>query len=493
MLFTLLLTCSITTSAASSVTDEFKVTEVFLKADDGRPTGPCPVRVVFRGYITANGPGAIKYTFTRSDGATGPVYIMEFKQAGTQPVMTDWTLGDPRVLPRYAGWQAVKAMSPVEIESSHETGSFEINCGGTDVSQTRDLNPKGIGDLVRPKAPESGYNKVAFDNNAVDARRLTVAYDAALPAIADAQLLLFRTKLEKLKSLNDELASKLDRAPKSANINKQQLQDEFKTILKEKDRTKLDQRIAEFRDRYEPQFMEQVNAAGIDIGAERQRAASLIGLEQQQVTPEAYLNAHRMLAVGTVSEFVDDRPPVEAAPEFYEDVLPPPFIEATTRGSGAANGRDGTLRSSAVSPVSVGSTHQSVSSLTQGLTTRLGARRLHVSVPINDLDVYMRVGAFVGDASAEFAITLRVFDGAREVAKRRVPIQRLAAAYIGFDSFNRRFPPITLGCEFERSSTSVVGTYLMVVEFETLAGSQGFGDATSSASGRVGPFTVRTY
>ena len=46
----------------------------------------------FRGYITADGPGRVKYTFTRSDGATGPVYIMDFKRAGTQAVTTDWTL-----------------------------------------------------------------------------------------------------------------------------------------------------------------------------------------------------------------------------------------------------------------------------------------------------------------------------------------------------------------------------------------------------------------
>ena len=144
--FTLLMLCSITTSATSSVTDEFKVTEVFLKADDGRPTGPCPLRVVFRGYITANAPGAIKYTFTRSDGATGPVYIMEFKKAGTQPVMTDWTLGDSRVLPRYAGWQAVKVLSPVEIESNHDTGSFEINCkGATSVP----ANPSQPGESIQ--------------------------------------------------------------------------------------------------------------------------------------------------------------------------------------------------------------------------------------------------------------------------------------------------------------------------------------------------------
>lgn len=164
LLFSLLLGSSITGLAASG-RDEFKVTEVFLKADDGRPTGPCPLRVTFRGYITANGPGTVKYTFTRSDRATGPVYVLEFKQAGTQAVMTDWTLGDPRTLPRYAGWQAVKVLSPVEIESNRDTGSFEISCKGKDASQSRKLNPQVSGGqgVAGPPAPESS-SKVTFDN-----------------------------------------------------------------------------------------------------------------------------------------------------------------------------------------------------------------------------------------------------------------------------------------------------------------------------------------
>jgi len=105
----------------------------------------------------------------------------------------------------------------------------------------------------------------------------------------------------------------------------------------------------------------------------------------------------------------------------------------------------------------------------------------------------MSADAVGGFASAEFAITLRVFDGARVVATRRVPVERFAATIVGFNRLNRRFPPMTLGCELERSSTSGSGNYLMVVEFETLASSLGIGGAQSSASGRVGPFTVRTY
>ena len=56
---TLLLICSITASTTAGISEESKVTEVFLKADDGRPTGPCPLRVTFRGYITADGPATI--------------------------------------------------------------------------------------------------------------------------------------------------------------------------------------------------------------------------------------------------------------------------------------------------------------------------------------------------------------------------------------------------------------------------------------------------
>lgn len=494
--FTLLLLCSITASPASGVSEEFKVTEVFLKADDGRPTGPCPLRVTFRGYITANGPGTIKYTFTRSDGATGPVYIMEFKRAGTQAVMADWTLGDPRALPRYAGWQAVKVLSPVEIESNHETGSFEINCGGTDVSQTREVNRKGSGDqgFVSPTASDSSYNKAASDNNAGDSGRLTAAYELALPAIADPQLLLFRTRLEKLKSLNDELELKLDRAPKSEKFDKQRLQAEFSEILKEQDLKKRNQRVEEFRARYEPQIFEQLNAAGIDVTTERQRMASLLGINSQEISQSAISNAQRMLAVSTVMEAVDGRPPVEAAPEFYIDEFRSPFIGAGTRGPAAADYRTGALgvypsSLTILLPRSV----QSLAFVTHYVPARTGAHRLRVSVEINDLDLYVLAATFFGTASTEAAITLRVFEDGRVVANKRVSLQRFYAFIVGSTGLNRRLPAVTLDCELNRPRTDVASNYLMAIEFEGLAGSSGIGNAVVQLRGRVGPFVVRTY
>jgi len=108
--------------------EDFKVIKLTLKAEEAKLTGNCPLRVRFSGSITANGAGTVKYTFTRSDGATGPVYAMTFKKAGTKPISTEWSLGDAATLPRYEGWQAVKILGPNEMESSHQTGAFALRC-----------------------------------------------------------------------------------------------------------------------------------------------------------------------------------------------------------------------------------------------------------------------------------------------------------------------------------------------------------------------------
>src|SRR5258705_508251 len=129
----------------------FEVTEAFLKADSAENDGPCPVTVRFSGYISVNGPGTVKYTFTRSDGATGPVEVLTFKAAGAQMVATTWTLGDSIRLPFYTGWQAIKVLSPNELESSREAGKFEIKClaeaqTGTKIVTTPEPEPSGRAD-----------------------------------------------------------------------------------------------------------------------------------------------------------------------------------------------------------------------------------------------------------------------------------------------------------------------------------------------------------
>ena len=108
----------------------FRVTGAWLKADRAKNTGRCPLTVNFGGGITADGPGVVKYTFGRSDGARAPVYTLEFDAAGTKPVHTTWTLGGPG-LPSYKGWQTIKVLSPNELSSPKAEGAFEVACNGS--------------------------------------------------------------------------------------------------------------------------------------------------------------------------------------------------------------------------------------------------------------------------------------------------------------------------------------------------------------------------
>ena len=127
-----------------------RVTTAVLKADVARVSGQCAMTVTFGGSITADGPATVQYGFTRSDGAVGPVQVLEFQEAGTQSVSTSWTLGDEKALPSYEGWQAIKVFAPNEIESSHETGEFSVKCEPQDGKGTRP-NPNGKGPV--PPAP----------------------------------------------------------------------------------------------------------------------------------------------------------------------------------------------------------------------------------------------------------------------------------------------------------------------------------------------------
>jgi hypothetical protein len=109
-------------------TPEFQVTAAELTAKPTQGTGPCPVDINFSGSITANGKGQVTYTFVRSDGATAPVYMLEFSGSDTKQVSTTWKLGSAESLPSYTGWQTLKILSPNVLETPRDSGAFSINC-----------------------------------------------------------------------------------------------------------------------------------------------------------------------------------------------------------------------------------------------------------------------------------------------------------------------------------------------------------------------------
>jgi hypothetical protein len=115
---------------ASSVTRaQGVVTDVGIRADPSYlQSHVCPVTVVFNGYITMNGPGTVTWKIVRSDGASSPVYSLDFLKPGTQTVSETWTLGDAAVLPNYEGWVAIQVLTPNAVESSHADANFMMTC-----------------------------------------------------------------------------------------------------------------------------------------------------------------------------------------------------------------------------------------------------------------------------------------------------------------------------------------------------------------------------
>jgi hypothetical protein len=110
----------------------FSVTHVSLKARQYKFVGDCPVTIEFGGGITTNGPGTVQYAFMRSDGTTSPVNSLSFEQAGMKQITATWTL-----VRSYEGWQAIKVLSPNQIESLHEpgkAGAFSVVCESTNAA-----------------------------------------------------------------------------------------------------------------------------------------------------------------------------------------------------------------------------------------------------------------------------------------------------------------------------------------------------------------------
>ena len=110
------------TSAATNA-NAASVVGVSLRAERLGLRSSCPATVDFNGSITMDGPGVVRYTFERSDGATAPVHTLFFPSAGTKSVSTTWTLGRS-----YSGYQKLKVISPNRMESAESR--FNLNCGG---------------------------------------------------------------------------------------------------------------------------------------------------------------------------------------------------------------------------------------------------------------------------------------------------------------------------------------------------------------------------
>ncbi|HEU4435772.1 MAG TPA: hypothetical protein VFR51_20465, partial [Pyrinomonadaceae bacterium] len=104
---------------------DFRVVSASLEAS---PTTSvtCPALVTFKGKIEATDKGRVKYTWSYSDGASGPDGFVDFEGPGVKYVETTWRLGDPTILPHYDGFAMLKILSPNPYESNR--AKFTVDC-----------------------------------------------------------------------------------------------------------------------------------------------------------------------------------------------------------------------------------------------------------------------------------------------------------------------------------------------------------------------------
>jgi hypothetical protein len=90
--------------------------------------GLCPGTINFTGrIIMPYGLGLVKFQWIRSDGSTGPVKTAGILPGlGSAPISDTWTLGGFPSLPHYAGWEAVRILSPGSSTSNKAT--FTLTC-----------------------------------------------------------------------------------------------------------------------------------------------------------------------------------------------------------------------------------------------------------------------------------------------------------------------------------------------------------------------------
>jgi hypothetical protein len=116
--------------------------------------GHCPVTIKFSGNITVDKKGTVKYTFIRGDGATGPIYTLDFEDGGTKSVDTTWTLN----IPTFSEWLAIKILGPIEIESNR--ASFKGSCLKANVMPGLIIEAPRVLTMPEPKPQPSTDERV---------------------------------------------------------------------------------------------------------------------------------------------------------------------------------------------------------------------------------------------------------------------------------------------------------------------------------------------
>jgi hypothetical protein len=99
-----------------------KVVKVTASVSPTSWSGKCPKRFEFKGKITVDKPGVVKYKWIRSDNANAPVKTLRFRRPGSQVVTSYWQLSAPG-----EHWKAIQILAPNPMQSNKAV--FKLKCG----------------------------------------------------------------------------------------------------------------------------------------------------------------------------------------------------------------------------------------------------------------------------------------------------------------------------------------------------------------------------
>ena len=110
------------TSASLAGSSNAAVIRADASASPPFHNGACPFTFRFTANIESDQGGVVRYRWIRSDGATAPIQMLQFRGPGTRTVDDTWQLsGD-----HFKGWEAVRIIGPNGRVSNR--AKIELTC-----------------------------------------------------------------------------------------------------------------------------------------------------------------------------------------------------------------------------------------------------------------------------------------------------------------------------------------------------------------------------
>ena len=476
-------------SERASAGMEFRVEGAGLEANPINYVGPCPGLIRFKGKIQANGAGRVKYTYSYSDGGSGPEGLVDFTGPGVMYVETTWRLGDATALPRFDGWATLKIISPNAYESNKAKFTLECRSAPTPPREQPQPGPAGSGRDESAAKIEAGIDK---SSAAEKSRRIQ--------------------KDRIIKSFADRIEPAIKAAEAKLGIDRKSIEAEAKAIAADRNPARMKERYEQFRQKYEPVAIKIYQEAGIDVAQEKRRLISELGLEGTRIKPSSGMTID--LNPEPANEVVPPASSIASVQYSNISFVPPrrgylynfgrPFTAAGVGGDADAIGlyTSGDRTTGAISAshsIGIAGSWGSSAWVVERFEAKPAERAVKVRANFETLGYNMwLLSVIAGYASTEASVSVVVYDRDKlgddgipvRVCESRKTLEHLIAVGWGFPSASEG-GPVRLECNFTRER--VESRYGIRVMVELYSGAGGFASSTGAVWGTLSGIQAETF